>query len=269
MTIRHNLLATTVMTASERRLGRYLRAPEGHEESGTPANNSQGNSGGTAGGTGDSNNTGTGFDHTAFWSGSDDADGETPATGSAANPPASPGSTEGGQPQSQGSSIAATIAAMTFGDVMTQEAATKLAEGDPADFHKNLNVALRGAVQNSLIQSVGIMKQMRTQILEEVESKIQGSLGNRDNDAALIKAFPSAANPAVKPIVKNIFDRAMQVTKGNRDAAVSMTREMLKFQTGKMSEDLGIPPASSGDSSAQVPSNVNWAEELGGLVGRE
>jgi hypothetical protein len=56
----------------------------------------------------------------------------------------------------------------------------------------------------------------------------------------------------------------MTVTKGDRKAAVAMTKEMLRFTAEQTGGDIGLPPRSAGEGDALVPSTTNWLEELGG-----
>lgn len=272
-------LSTTAMTPIERQMGRFMRAPDGHEggeggsggEGGNQAsggNNEGGNSGESGGSQGTQNNGGQARDFSKFWDGS----GEEPAPSGESAGGSSSGQEGGNQGGNQGGDknpgqvFAEQLQNMTFGEVFTPEAIESLAENrDPKALNQGLQALGREATKQAFLMSAQLFQQAMPRLMEQMRSELRSEFGNRDNEADLIKEIPSAANPALKPLVKSIFDRAMTVTKNNRPEAIAMTKDMLKFQTEQMSGDLGINQA-PGNSSDNLTSETNWVDEL---LGRE
>ena len=262
------------MTAIERQQGRLMRGPDhpggdaGGNTGGTQEanqNNQGGNSGDSGQGSQNQNNSGTGFDPETFYSSS----GEGTGTGNGESAPDSSSGQQDGQEQNPGDSFRQTLETLSFGnEVFSREAIEALAESrDPAALNTNLQTFGREVTRQSFLMSARLLQSFAPQLLAQVRDELRGEFGNRENDAELVTAIPSAKNPAIMATVQPIFKRALEITKGNRGQAIEMTKEMLKFQRTQLSGDLGInePPA---DASDNMVSNVNWVDELLGRSGQ-
>jgi hypothetical protein len=256
------------MSTNERRLGRFLREGEhtGAAESGTTPNNEGGNSTPNPGESTPANNGGQQFDPMAFWNPAPAGEGGAPGeqTGSAASP------TPPENPHADlGKNLGETLQGMTYATpVIDQSVAAEMAEGKYDSFNERMTQMGRDTARQTLAMSLTVMRAVRDQIMAEVNGQLSGTLSTRDNDAALVVAIPSAANPKVAPMVKGIFAQAMKVSNGNREAALSMTKEMLKMSNQEFLGDssLGIPARTPSDQGSPTAVRTNWIEEL---VGRE
>lgn len=264
-------------TASERLQGRIMRAPEGHQDGGAGAggdtnggnqggsgNNGGGNSGGSGQSEGNQNNGGQGFDLNAFWNGAAEDGTGTPSgesDGTGKPPVASPKPDAG----TQQPNIAEQIAATNFGDLLTPDMLEKFGEGDVKGFNEGLNGFGQAVMRQTLVQSVGIMRQLREQIFAEVEAKIDGRVtGDRQHDA-LIKAIPSAGKPEMGPTIKNIYSRALTNSKGNVEKAIEQTKQVLQLQAEAFGGDLGLNVAPKGPADQYAPpKTTDWLESLAG-----
>jgi hypothetical protein len=262
----HRLLAGVPMTRNERRLGRYIRDAEGHPSgpvAGQPnpapsANNPTGNQTDSSGtGTGDANNNGQRPELAAFW--------ESPAAGATGGTPsgdsASSGTPAAGQPTNQpggpqqegqdfGRQLAERITALTFQDLFTPEAAAQIAEGNFTGINGGLQNLGRETVRQSIAMNVQLMQRFGEGMIARVQSMIQDSLGGRDNEQTLLEAFPSARDPAARPLIQSVFDQALKHTGGDRVKAVTLARDMLKIVGSTAAADFGLntPPAAGEDT---------------------
>lgn len=210
-------------------------------------------------------NAGTKFDPMAFWNSSDgDKTDSAPSGESTAKDSAPSGQQQQQVPANPAETLAASIQSLKFAPVMNDAAIAELAEGKTDAFHAQLESFGKEVTQASIRNMIPIIAQIRDQLREEFKSEMSGTLKSRDNAADLEAAIPSAKNPAVRPIVDSIFNRAMTVTKGDRKAAIDMTKEMLRLQSTTLGEDIGLPARTAGDNESLVPSKTNWLEELAG-----
>lgn len=241
--------------------GRLMR--DGEAQGGDNGGAAAGNSGGAASGGSESNNTGDGFDPASFWGSSESSSGQNPSGESASdNSNPNPGSSEG---QSLQEILTGRLESMTFGDpVFTAEVTQQINEGNFDGFHQRLDGALRGAVRESLGMMVQVLRPFAEQINQTIEERLSSTLTNRDNAQALESLFPGAKNPAVRPMIQSIYDQALKNTKGNREAAVKQTKEMLKHAAGITADDLDISVHARGADDSGRPANptTNWLDEL-------
>lgn len=252
--------------------GRLMKDGEGHGgasggapagDSGFGGNNQQGNSGAGGGNAPNQNYNGQGFDPSQFWV-DPPAQDAPPARGSAGNE-----SSGGGSPQNQGDQAGQRFAQMIQqaqfdSNVFTPEALTALNENsDLTAVNNNMAKFGQSVMRQTTLLAAQLMQAFGNQMEAKFESMLNQQFDGREADADLVRSIPSAANPAVAPMVKAIFKRALGISKGDRKAAIDMTKEMLKFQSQSMSGDLGLDVPPRSDDSIPA-SNVNWVEELVG-----
>jgi hypothetical protein len=220
-----------------------------------------GNSGQTGGtGTQTENNNSPKFDPAAFW-----AQSEAPASGS----PSSGGSAESGGGASGGSEtetpqqkLVKSISSHSFPDAFTKEIGDQIANGDLSGINKSINNLLQQNMQQTLQFAAQMMKMYGEHQQTGFSKLVEQRFGNRDNNDALSKEFPSYNQPGMKPVIDGIFDKAMQNSKGDRAAAIDMTRHMLKFVGSAGAGDLGIPPNSSTSTADLSQSAKSLVDEL-------
>lgn len=271
MQTRHALLSGVAMTPSERRLGRYLRAPEGHEEggaggdSGAGGDNTGGNSGNQGGSEGNNgnqgNNTGNAFEPSAFW---DSPQDET-------TPPSNQGGSAGGnqsggnqQQGNEGNAFRDALNGLNFGQgVFTPEAVEAMNNGDPKNFNENMTGFGREVTRQAVIMAAQLMQKNNEAMNQRFEALVEERFGLQATESDLGKAIPSYAKPGMKPIIDGIMGQALKLTKGKRSEAIEMTKEMLKFQATNLGADFNIttPPSGAGNDFG-TGQTTNWEEEL-------
>jgi hypothetical protein len=101
-----------------------------------------------------------------------------------------------------------------------------------------------------------------------VQEAIQNALGNRDNNQSLIESFPSMRDPAMAPIINGVFQQSLKHSGGDRNKAIAMTRDMLKYMGKTATSDLGIEvPPNSREDSFMTDSSRSLVDELLGRSG--
>jgi hypothetical protein len=257
------------MTAIESKMGRFMRAPDhdagtGGGDSGQTQNNQGGNSGDDAGtGDSDQNNTGQQAVTDAFW--------DDPSDAAAGDNSAGNGDSSGGDRETEarnfGQQLQAEIQGIKFDGGFTPELVAEMADGKFENSNKMMADMSRAAAQQGVMLAAKVMGQYGKALREEFQGMIEEKLGNRDNNKTLLEEFPQAAsNPKLKPMIRTTFEQAMKHTKGNRAAALDMTRSMLAETAKVLGTDLELtsPPGGSGDN----PPSDN-GDFLAELLGRK
>lgn len=247
--------------------GRYLKedAPGGGAPGGTPAPPpantppAGGNPGTQGSGESGNNNTGTGFDASTFWGGQGSGGSGSPDSESAS------GDDSGSDTGALRDDLTERLNNLQFGDpVMNQEIFEAANNGDFTGFQSALNGALAQAVRQSLGLSVSVLRPFADQIMSEVKAEIASTLGQRDDSDQLVKDFPTAANPQIRPVVENLYKQALKNTKGDRPSAVEQVKSMMRLMSTSVADDLGlnVAPRSADDSGRPPNRAVNWLDEL-------
>lgn len=253
------------MSASEIRKGRYMRNPDesGHGGAGGGATQAgSGDNGGGSGGDssqgagGGSNNGGQGFDFSGFWDQSaGDSQGGDSQQGQQGQGNESGQSNGGGN---AGQQIAQQIDSLKFGQVFTDEVANQIADGNLQGVNDSLNKLGQDITRQSLILNANMMRQFGEKLMSQVQQMVEGSFGSRDDDAALSQTFASMADPAIRPIIKGVFQQSLKHTKGDRAKAIEMTKGMMQFMGTKGASDMGlnIPPTNRENYSSDGASSL-------------
>ena len=252
--------------------GRPIRDENGHEgaNGGGGSDNNGGNSGGANGSEANQNNNSNEPDYSAFWDqGAGDGTG-SPESGSAGagSPPAPQGQQ---QPQNQPSPIAQELgqqlAGMKFEALVTPEILESFGSGDPASFNEGLNGFGQAVARQTLGMTVGIMRHFREEIMNEMRETMGGEFQQRENFSDLVAAIPAAgkSGPASKTI-QDIYKQALSRSKGNKQAAIQQTKDVMRLQAEAFGGDLGldVAPRDAGGRSYSPPAKTNWLEELAG-----
>lgn len=266
-TSRRNLLAT----ASGRTHGymRIMKAPEGDQgggggggaNEGGGGNNGGENQGGGQNGGQSQNNGGQDFKPTSFWE--DPAEEAPKSQNQRGNQQQQNGNQNQNQGDDLGTAIANKVKGFTAPPVMTKEAMEGVAAGDYSKFEEGINTAIRGSMQETIGTLVGLMSKFGDHIEEKFGKLIESSHTNRDNRSFLREQIPASKNEAVQPIIDSLYDRALSLTKGDKAAAVTMTKGMMKAMAEQSAPDLNLRVAPVGsDSDREPPAKVNWLEAL-------
>ena len=253
------LNSTAAMFAANPRKFR-LRKDENGEHGNDGGDNNDGNSAPNQGDQSNQNNNGQRFDPNGFWSSPSGDDDAAPNGRSAGDTNRSDGHQGGGQ--DEGNLFNQRLESMNFGvDVFTPDAVEAMNSGDPSQFNGNMANFGKSVTRQSVIMAAQLMQRNNELIEQRVNEMIEQRFGRQDAETNLSKEFPSYNQPGMKPMIDTIHAQAMKVTKGDKKAALEMTREMLKFQTQSLGGDLGLnnAPAGPGDSLA---SSTNWEQEL-------
>ena len=235
------LLGATHMTAIERRMGRFMRAPDHDAGTGGGENNNSRES--AAGG----NNNGEADPLAAFWGSNEESsegDGNDGNSGDSGQTP----------------NFLEAINNMPVAGIFTDSALEKLGNGDYSEINTNLESTIRQASQQQFAQTVQLLNLFGERLVATMEQRFSGTLEQRDSSAFLEQNFPSAKDPKIRPMVENVFNQAMKNTKGNRAEAIKQTKEMLALLGKQTAADTGLPLDTSGDSSASGKNN--WLQKL-------
>lgn len=220
------------LTRNERRLGRFLRDGEGHQEAGSGDNNPQGTGVTTGESTpqpGSGDNTGQQFDATSFWGDQSNPNGGEP------NP-------NDGAPD-VGKEVLGMIQNFKVNPIFDAEVAKQVSEGNLEGVNKNFADAISATARQSVVLTAHILKAFEA----SMESRIQAALNSNNNrqstESLLGETFQAYKEPAMKPVIRSIYDQALANSKGDGKAALEMTKSMLKImgQTGQ--SDFGIKSA--------------------------
>lgn len=256
------------MTPMELAAGRLMRAPDhpnGGDDtnSGTPAetgNNPPGNStdsSGNADSTG--NNAGQDDALSSFWS---DPQPEAPASADST-------STDVPEGQTLGQSLLASIDAFAPPPAFTDALAEEIGQGNFEGVNNAIAGAHKAALRQSLTMQAQMLQPVVASVLSRVQDMIDSRLGNRDNQETLLEAFPSAADPKVRPMIQSVFEQSLKHTKGDRTKAVAMTKDMLKVFGKTASQDLGLEiPPSDRDGHGNGPLSSGEQNLIDELLGR-
>lgn len=268
------LLHSTGMTPMERRLGRYLRAPDDHP--GAPGgfipdggggagtgdgNNGGGNSGGDGGGSSNQNNTGADeLDPSDFWN--DPAPKEEP------NPNPAP-KIDPNQPNPDGdfaNQLVSHIDGLKFDGVFTDEVTQAINQGDYTAANTAITANLKQAVKASMGVQAQLLKRFSDTLVPNIEKRVTDMvnerLGQEKAQDALTQAIPSASNPKVGPGIRAIYNHALTRTGGDTAKALAMTKSMMRTMASEMSGDVDLDVAPRDPHASPRPKPTNWLEEL-------
>lgn len=256
--------------------GRMIRDGAGHPAGGeapTPAgggNNDAGGDGGNAGesasGGADSNNTGNGFDPSAFWTGPA-PDANAAPSGESASGGSGESDTQGGDNRGEfANQLTERLNGLAFGDpIFNAEVAEQINSGNFDGVQERLTAMGRNIVRESMALQVQILRPFAEQLIEQMRSEVGQTFNSRDNTESLVTLFPAAKNPVMAKTIEPIYAQALKNCGGDRAKAVSQTKEMLRFMAGESASDLNIEiaPRGQGDRGGPTP-NFNWLDELTG-----
>jgi hypothetical protein len=253
------LLGTTSMTPAERKMGRFMRAPDGHDGGGDGNNTGGGDvkSDSGASGSESGNNNGGGFDPASFWQEPEPDKDKSPPSGNSAD------ESKPGSGTTLGETLQARITGFEVKDIFTPAILEEMSEGNFEGAHKAMGAMIQNSMAVQMQNTTELLAQFGSALVGKMQSMIEGKFTDSDQKKALYDAIPSARNPKVGPMVERLYDRAIGIAKGDTKAAIEMTKEMMKTLASETSKDTGLNVAPlSGDSEQSGSSPTNWAESL-------
>lgn len=201
--------------------------------------------------SGESNNTGETFDAGAFW-GEPDPNEQTP---------------QGPDADAVRNGLTESLANLNFGAIpFDNEIAEQINSGNFDGINQRLQEFGTNAVKQSLAMTVSILKPLTEQILTQVRAEVSGTMSGRDDADQLVRDFPSAKDPKIRPVVQNLYTQALKNTKGNRAEATAQVKSMMALITQSTSDDLGldVAPRGADDFGRSRSPTINWLDELSG-----
>lgn len=244
--------------------GRFLKAPEGDDTSGggsTPQggdsgqtpDNTQGNSTpATQGQSGDQNNPGQQLDVDGFWKKAESQDG------------GDQNQNGGEQTPDVGTQIVNDIKAFKLGTpIFDDSIATEIAEGKLDGINNRLNQMAQSVMQQTVVMTARLMKALEESMDQRVSGMIDSSQSQTKDEQLLTENFQAYSQPAMQPVIRGVFQQSLSHTKGDRKAAMEMTKGMLK-QMGQLGrEDFGIPkPPRNPDDVYGADSSASLVKDL-------
>lgn len=244
----------------EQRMGRLMRAPDGHgapaapaapagpsDSPAPPANTGVNPVSAAPAGDG---NTGQEFNYEAFWAQPDDGSNSTDSTNS--------GQDDG---RELGQHLLTQIQNFSPGQVFTAEALQQMASGDLTGVNAGMQSAIQGSMTQMLQMVATLMQRFETHIQsrfdEQVTTRIQGSQTAQRDEAMLAEAFQGFSNPAMRPVITGVFRQSLTHTNGDRKKALELTRGMLKAMGQSGAGDMGLQRQADPDNNlADGPSRL-------------
>ena len=239
-------------SANEIQHRRFMRAPDGHEGSATPPSATpSGNNGNGADNTGGADT----FKPEGFWN--------TPAADPA--PASQNGNAATQEPAKEGGgfdAIQSLVTGFKASSFMTPEVVNKMGENDFTGFDAGLQAHGQQVLQQSTQIMMATLKEVIPALMSQMQGMVGGTLGERDTKAFLESKFTAAKDPSTAPVVRQIFDQAMSLCKGDKTAAEKMTRTMLQTMGNTVGRDVNLEvPANNGRGGPAV--KTDWFDELG------
>lgn len=251
---------TSLSTRNARRIG-FMKAPEGEGGDTGAGGGNNGGENSNSGGTGESpqNNSGQEFKPSTFW---DDPEPENKGSGNQQQQQ-QPQNQNGGDQNNLGTAIENRVKQFAAPAVMTPETMEAIGNGDYSKFEQGLN----GAIQKSMSENLNLVVQLMSKFGEHLESKfgsmINSSFEGRDTKTFLREQIPASKNESIQPIIDSLYDRALVVSKGDKNRAVEMTKRMMRAMAEDSASDLNLHVAPVGSDSDPAPAKkTNWLEAL-------
>jgi hypothetical protein len=182
---------------------------------------------------GEGTNSGQPFDYSSFWATNkpDDGNGDSLPNGQDAG-------------KELGTQLLGEVKGFKVNDVFTTEALEKMASGDLTALNSGINTAFQAGMGQMLNMTATIMQSFE----QHFEKRIEGLIGSRLNasktsandERLLTDNFKGYADPAARPMIQGTFNKALEHTKGNRQDALKLTRDMLAVMGKASKDDLGF-----------------------------
>lgn len=250
------------MTLTEARVGRFLRAPDGHEgggdaggggDSGQSQNNGAGNNQGQSQSNQNQNNDGQNFDYGQFWNSKPEGNNQGD-------------NKDGSKPDDSGAQIGEQLLQRITdykpAEVFTQDALEKMREGDLS----GLNTAFTQATQHSMRQMLGLsalmLQAFESSLDKRVQAAINGAVTNsqtsQKDEQLLSQNFAAFNRPEVRPVIHGVFTKALEHSGGDRQKALELTKGMLSMMGQLGHKDFGIdnPPSNPDDNLGEGPGRL-------------
>lgn len=237
---------------------RATRAPEDDNGGGGGVDNSQGNSGAAPNSGASQDNASSGFNAAAFWNepeGEGAADSGTGAQGSSSQQ-------QQVAPADEAKEFGQRIAAITFDPVFNEKIIAELGEGNVDAVNQAIQGQLSKAMTQAITLSAELMQKQSRVMAQQVQAMIDNALGGRDDSQLLKDNFSSYEDPALRPMIQNVFQQSLKHSKGDKTKAIQMTKDMLAHMGGTGAKDFGITTPPGGADDYTSPGATSLVEEL-------
>lgn len=227
--------------------GGLLKDDEGHQggESGSGGNNSGGNSGDSGQSGGQQNNSGLTIPAETFWNNPEPADGNS-------------GESQGPTDEQFGQSLMQNITAFKPPTIFDSETASQIGEGNLEGVNQRMEQFGQTIMRQAMIMTAQILQRFEGQVDGRITGAISTNTTRQTDESMLGDAFPSFTKPEVRPVIQGVFQQSLRHTKGDRKAAMEMTRGMLKSMGQLGGQDFGFatPPSNPDDYQSNGPSSL-------------
>lgn len=226
------------MTAKDSISGIFMKDDEGHQQQ-------QQTESGAEQKAGNENNTGATGENKSFWHQEEKG--------------------ENNQQQQSGQKTLAqqlqeSTGSFSIAPVMTQEVMAEIAEGKSDLFEASLKKNMQSVLQKSQEQQFLVLQEFGTKLFGHIEQMIEKKFGTKETSDFLETNFPSAKDPELRPFIQMTFDQAMTLHKGNKERAISATKEMLRTLAQGTAKDIGFNASQEKENSG---ANLDWVKLLG------
>lgn len=238
---------------------RKMKGPEDHGING--GENNGGGAGVNLGEGGNvgipGNNDGKAFDPATFWNEPEPSGVPAPQSGGSA------ADSQGGSGPTLGDTLNGRITSFEVRDIFTPAILEEMGDGNFENVHKGFQTAIQSAMTTQMQNTTELLSAFGASLVNKMQTMIQGNMQVSDQKKALYEAIPSAQSPKVGPVVERLYERAIEIAKGDTKAAIEMTKEMLKTVSSETGRDTGLRVAPlSGDSEPGGNIPTNWTESL-------
>lgn len=226
---------------------------------GSGGNNQSGNSGGSnQQQNGNQNNDGQGFDLQSFWSSPSSESGNSSGNGNPSESNQSGGGT-GNQNQQQqqtpvqalGQELGQMISGFNLAaPVFNAEVGEQIAAGNFDGVNQLLQQNFQASLQTNLKMVAKLLSGFKADQEQRFQARLDEVLNSRDNNASLESLFPElVGNPALRPQIESVFNKALEHSKNDRKKAGDLARDMLKLMGTELNRSLNDPGNGHGDQN--------------------
>lgn len=212
---------------------------EGGGDSSGGGDNKGGNSDSGAGG-GDPN-AGQQFDYSAFWAAKEPEGGSDDSKD------------DGDAGKELGTRLVGQIQSFKPDDIFTAASLQKMADGDLTDLNGGLQKTFQAGMTQMLGITAELMKAFEGNFDKRIEAlingKIEGSRTSQNDEKLLGDNFKGFANPATRPVIQGVFNKALEHSKGDRGKALDLAKGMLEAMGQGGKDDFGFARFNNPDNN--------------------
>jgi len=193
-----------------------------------------------------------------FWSA---GEGSVPAVPpqTVTTPAIQPAQGDPAAPSSPTASLDQVLQGVQFGpEALTAEAYEQLQQGDLTGFNANMQAAQTDTMRQTLLLVGQIMQNFRGGFEQDIQQMIESRITDENRTQYFDAEMPDVPE-AVKPIYTSLFAQSLKNTKGDKKAALQMTKTML----AQLGVAIGNPRDPAQQQSPAPRQIQDWGAELG------